>query len=96
MRNKDIFVDANFACEVDHRRSVNDYIFIVGTKVVSWISQLQKIVALSTIEAEYATITKASKGLIWLQRLLTEFGILIVKFNTYDKKFSISFKNKTH
>lgn len=61
MRSKDIFVDADFACEVDHQRSVNGYIFIIGTKVVSWISQLQKIVALSTIEAEYATVTKASK-----------------------------------
>ena len=41
---------------------------------MSWISQLQKIVALSTTEAEYVAITEASKEMIWLQRLMEELG----------------------
>ena len=41
---------------------------------ISWISQLQKIVSLSTNEAEYVVVTKASKELIWLQGLLIELG----------------------
>jgi hypothetical protein len=41
---------------------------------VSWISQIQKIVALSTIEAEYVVVTEASKEMIWLQGLLAEMG----------------------
>lgn len=32
--------------------------------------------------------------MIWLQRLLTEFGIFIVKFNTYDKK-NLAFHSRT-
>ncbi|KAK3036321.1 hypothetical protein RJ639_031728 [Escallonia herrerae] len=35
---------------------------------------MQKIVALYTTEAEYVTMTEASKEIIWLQRLLTGLG----------------------
>ena len=41
------YVDADFGGEVDHRRSITSYIFTVGTTTVSWMSQIQKIVALS-------------------------------------------------
>lgn len=58
------YVDANFSGEVDHRRSTIGYIFIVGTTTVSWMSRIQNIVALSTIEAEYVVVTEASKELI--------------------------------
>ena len=68
------YVDANFAGEVDHRRSTTGYIFIVGIGAVSWMSQIQKIVALSTTEVKYAAVTEAYKELIWLQGLLTELG----------------------
>jgi hypothetical protein len=68
------FVDADFAAEVDHRRSTTGYVFTVGTTAVSWISQIQKIVALSTTEAEYIAVTEASKEMIWLQGLLAEMG----------------------
>ena len=62
----------NFRGEVDHRRSTIGYIFIVENTAVSWMSRLQKIVTLSTIEAEYVAMTEASKEIIWLQGLLTE------------------------
>ena len=45
------YVDADFGGEVDHRISTIGYIFTVGNTTVSWMSQLQKIVALSTTEA---------------------------------------------
>ncbi|WVZ14797.1 hypothetical protein V8G54_012363 [Vigna mungo] len=70
------YVDANFRGEVDHRRSTTGYIFTVGTTTVSWMSQVQKIVALSTTEAEYVAVTEASKELIWLQGLLTKLGFI--------------------
>ncbi|BBH04062.1 Toll-Interleukin-Resistance domain family protein [Prunus dulcis] len=68
------YVDADFGGEVDHRRSTTGYIFTVGNTAVSWMSQLQKIVTLSTTEAEYVAVTEASKEMIWLQGLLTELG----------------------
>jgi len=50
-------------------------VFTLGSTAISWVSQLQKIVTISTIEAEYVAMTKASKELIWLQGLLTELEI---------------------
>ncbi|KAL5772578.1 hypothetical protein ACOSP7_012184 [Xanthoceras sorbifolium] len=38
------------------------------------MSQIQNIVALSTIEAKYVAVIEASKEIIWLQGLLTELG----------------------
>jgi hypothetical protein len=41
------------AGDKDTRRSTTGYVFTIGGTTVSWISKLQKVVALSTIEAEY-------------------------------------------
>ncbi|WVY92419.1 hypothetical protein V8G54_031507 [Vigna mungo] len=40
------------------------------------MSQVQKIVVLSTTKVEYEAVTDASKELIWLQGLLTELGFI--------------------
>ena len=56
-----LLVDADSAGNVDIRRSTIRYVYTLGGTAVSWGSQLQKIVALSTTEAEYVAITKASK-----------------------------------
>ena len=44
------------------------------SKLQHWVSKLQSVVALSTIEAEYVVATEASKEMIWLQRFLDELG----------------------
>jgi hypothetical protein len=56
------------------RRSTTGYVFTVGGTIVSWISKLQKVVALSTIEAEYVVAIEASKEMIWLHRFMEELG----------------------
>ena len=40
------YVDADFAGEVDHQRSNTTYFFTIGTTTISWISRIQKIIAL--------------------------------------------------
>jgi hypothetical protein len=62
------------AGDKDSRRSTTGYVFTVGGTTISWISKLQKVVALSTIEAEYVAATEASKEMIWLQRFMEELG----------------------
>jgi len=44
------YVDSDFAGDIDSRRSTISHVFTLGSGVVSWISRLQKIVALSTME----------------------------------------------
>ncbi|KAH9306389.1 hypothetical protein KI387_010793, partial [Taxus chinensis] len=62
------------AGDLDGRRSTTGYIFTVGGMTVSWISRLQKVVALSTTEAEYVAATEANKEMIWMSRFMEELG----------------------
>ena len=55
------FVDANYAGDLDTRRSTTGYLFYVYGGPVSWRSILQSIMALSTTEAEYIRIMEATK-----------------------------------
>ncbi|KAE8707154.1 hypothetical protein F3Y22_tig00110387pilonHSYRG00984 [Hibiscus syriacus] len=68
------YVDVDLAGNVDIRMSTTGYVYTLGGTAVSWVSQLQKIVALSTTEAEYVTVTEASKEMVWLQSFLEELG----------------------
>ena len=69
-----LLVDADLAGNVDIRRSTIGYVYTLGGTAVSWGSQLQKIVALSTTEAEYVAVTEANKEMVWLQSFLEESG----------------------
>jgi len=55
------YVDSDFAGDVDSQKSTTDYVFTLGSGAVSWVSRLQKIVALSTMEVEYVAATEACK-----------------------------------
>ncbi|KAE8655918.1 NAC domain-containing protein 48 [Hibiscus syriacus] len=55
------YVDADLAGNIDIRRSTTGYVYTLGGTVVSWVSQLQKIVALSTTKAEYVTVQKPTR-----------------------------------
>ncbi len=47
------YVDADFAGDLDNRRSTTGYIFgIKGSGLLSWKSSIQKVISLSTVEAE--------------------------------------------
>ena len=48
--------------------------FTLGGTAISWASNLQKIVTLSTTEAEYVAATEAGKEMIWLYGFLDELG----------------------
>jgi hypothetical protein len=56
------------------RRSTIGYVFTIGGITVSWISKLQKVVSLSTTEAENVVSIEASKEMIWIQRFMEELG----------------------
>ena len=59
---------------MDIRRSTTGYIYTLGGTAVSWVSQLQKDVALSTTEVEYVAVTEASKEMVWLEFFLKELN----------------------
>jgi hypothetical protein len=63
------FVDANWAGDLDHKRSTSGYVFNLFGGAISWMRKIQVVVALSTTEAEYMESTHAIKEAVWLQRL---------------------------
>ena len=65
-------VDANLASDIDGRKSTTGFVFTLGGTAISWVSNLQKIVVLSTTEVEYIAATKARKEMIWLHSFLDE------------------------
>ena len=66
------YSDADFAGDLSIQRSTNGFISLIGGTAVSWTSQLQKSVALSTSEAEFVAASEGAKELVWLKRLLSE------------------------
>lgn len=68
------YSDADFAGDVNTRRSTNGFVTVLNGTAVSWTSQLQKSVALSTTEAEFVAASEGAKELVWLTRLLSEIG----------------------
>jgi hypothetical protein len=69
------YVDADYACEVDDRRSTTGYVFTLSGGPICWKSTLQSIVAMSTTEAEYMAVAEAAKEALWLKGLVKELGL---------------------
>ena len=64
------YSDSDLAGDIDDRKSTSGVAYFLGRSIVSWLSQKQKVVALSSCEAEYiAAATRAGQG-VWLERLL--------------------------
>eukprot|EP00253_Pinus_taeda_P030767 PITA_30767 len=70
------FVDADWAGDLDQRRSTSGYVFSLFGGVFSWMSKKQFVVALSTTEAEYMAATHACKEAVWLQRFCLSMGLV--------------------
>ena len=71
------YVDASFANDVDSRKSTSGFVIMLGGNVVSWISRRQSMVTLSSTEAEYVALTSCMQELIWIEKILSDFGIEI-------------------
>lgn len=68
------YSDSDFAGDVDTRKSTTGYIFNMNGGPITWCSQKQKTIALSTTEAEFVAACEAAKEILWLQQLLLELG----------------------
>ena len=67
------FSDSNHNIDEYDGRSTTGHIFYLNDCPITWCSQKQENVALSSCEAEFMAATEAAKQAIWLQELLEEF-----------------------
>ena len=54
------YADADFANCIDDRHSISGYAFLLAGGPISWQSRSQSTAALSTMEAEYMVVAKAT------------------------------------
>ena len=89
-------MDSNYAANLDRRRSLTGYVFIVGNCAISWRATLQLVVALSTTEAEYMAVSEACKELIWLKGLYAELCGVDSCINLFYDSQSAIYLTKDH
>ena len=65
------YTDADWASQA-HRHSISGYAFLFNGGAISWRSNKQPIVALSSTEAEYIAASDSSREAIWLRYLASE------------------------
>ena len=68
------YSDADWAGDLDDRKSTSGYLFQICGGAVSWRSKKQSSVALSTAEAEYIALASTAQEAVWLRQLTTELG----------------------
>lgn len=68
------YSDADYANDPVTRRSTTGYVFMKNGAAVTWNSQLQTTVALSTTEAEFMASCCATKEALWVRQLLLDIG----------------------
>jgi hypothetical protein len=66
------FSDSDHAGDRNDRKSTTGIVFFLGGNLITWDSQKQKVVALSSCEAEYIAAAAAACQGVWLSRLLAE------------------------
>ena len=95
----DCFVDVDFAGQWNVEnledplcvKSWTGYVLLVGNCPVHWVSKLQSEISVSTMEAEYISLSTAMRDLIPLRTLVDEvkdlIGASMLPCRTYSKVF---------
>ena len=78
------YSDANYARDIDTRRSTSGFIFMLAGAPVSWQSRAQATVALSSTEAEYIAFAGAAQEAVWLLQVLREFKFGMISPIIYE------------
>lgn len=88
------YCDADWASDVNQRKSTSGYVFYLGCGPITWRSKRQSSVALSTAEAEYISASAACQEALWVKELLKQVGIDMSKpirlFNDNQSAISLA------
>lgn len=68
------YLDADWAGDIESRRSTSGYAFMLNGGCIKWRSKKQRTVALSSTEAEYMALSEANQEAVWLKAFMHEIG----------------------
>ena len=92
--NKDIddvlagYFVVDWAGNADDKKNTLEGCFYVGNNLVSWMSKRQNSISLSTTEAEYIATGSCCTQLLWMQKLLHDYGICQEHLTIYSDNTS--------
>ena len=66
------YTDADLAGSVVDHKSTSGCCFTLGSDLISWMRRKQKLMALSTTEAEYIVASMACCEAVWLRKIFSE------------------------
>ena len=77
------YSDTDWAGNANDRKSTSGGCFYVGNNIISQMSKKQNSISLSTVEAEYIAAGSCCTQLLWMQKLLHDYGICQKHFTIY-------------
>ncbi|XP_075489616.1 uncharacterized protein LOC142528449 [Primulina tabacum] len=83
------FSDADWAGNLDDRKSTTGGCFYLGNNLVSWYSKKQNCVSLSTAESEYVAAASCCSQLLWMNQMIKDYGfnsdtLIMAGFDPHD------------
>jgi hypothetical protein len=82
------YSDSDHAGDLVKRKSTSGVVFFLGRNIITWTSQKQKVVSLSSCESEYIAAAIAACQGVWLNRLLADL------LGTEQKSFKLLIDNR--
>ena len=73
----ELWVDSDWAGDKDSRKSVTGWEFYLNGVLIDKKSRLQRVVALSSCEAEYIACAEACSQLLYVKQILESIGVTI-------------------
>ena len=90
------YSDADWAGDVNDKKSTSGYLFMMNRGAVTWKSKKQSCVALSTAEAEYVALSSAAQECVWLRQLISDPGIPTAVFEDNQSAIAMSRNPQFH
>lgn len=90
-----IYADADFAGDIDSRKSTSGVLVTFGGAPITWASKKQTVIALSTAEAEYIALAEAIKQGRYIYRIFLALGFVLPTPILYcDSSAAIAISNQ--
>ena len=91
------FSDADWAGDLNDRKSTSGYTFLMNGAAVSWRSKKQTCVELSTAEAECIAFSAPAQEALWMRQLLANLNVNVDEPVTIydDNQSAICMSKKT-